>query len=513
MDSDKDDSIKWEGPTKLFSTTLAEPRDWDAWFYDVKDAAEGRTIWHLVNPDLPEAPKGQMPPGPEPTLPTEQPSLEQLSAYDEAVRVWNRRTKDWNKDKKALQSLKATIKVTVDRHYYTIFKDPKTPTIWHWLRTLRRQLQPTPKARRIIVENAYLRTCRPDRRTAPEAWIKQFYTAYHEADLLGSLAVQDDRSHTDFLNAVAVWDPQWSTTELYTIQKIKDFKDLPPIDELIGDYRYHRERVRGDQLLAKSAETNAAFRRKMERGGGSGAVFSAATVDTKDAAENKLAKRTPPTCVCGDKHWYSTCPYLNDDAIPVGWQPDQRVKTEVDEKLKDQSLKDAVAKALWNHRRWMERNNNLPTPSKHNHRRQRRLRSTGQKENNTTNDEEINHLSFIAATVHSAGFINDLKTSWILDSGADIHITNNRKTLSNVTNIQGVQGVQNERVVAGATTYPILARGTASISVQTPKGKATLTLSNVAYIPRFMTNVVSLSCLMQYGVHWNTEQGYLTRNG
>jgi hypothetical protein len=40
-----------------------------------------------------------------------------------------------------------------------------------------------------------------------------------------------------------------------------------------------------------------------------------------------------------------------------------------------------------------------------------------------------------------------------------------------------------------------------------------MTLSNVAFVPRFMTNIVSLSALIERGVHWNTQDGYLTRFG
>ena len=40
-----------------------------------------------------------------------------------------------------------------------------------------------------------------------------------------------------------------------------------------------------------------------------------------------------------------------------------------------------------------------------------------------------------------------------------------------------------------------------------------MTLVDVAYIPGFMSNLVSLSRLVTKGVHWNTQEGYLTREG
>ena len=49
--------------------------------------------------------------------------------------------------------------------------------------------------------------------------------------------------------------------------------------------------------------------------------------------------------------------------------------------------------------------------------------------------------------------------------------------------------------------------------VNTPQGRKTITLLDVAYIPGFMTNLVSLSRLVKRGVHWNTETGQLSRDG
>ena len=67
-------------------------------------------------------------------------------------------------------------------------------------------------------------------------------------------------------------------------------------------------------------------------------------------------------------------------------------------------------------------------------------------------------------------------------------------------------------VIADATRYTIEAVGTAQLRVSTHTGHAIMTLPNVAYIPRFMTNIVSLSLLMEKGVHWSTRDGCLTRN-
>ena len=102
-----------------------------------------------------------------------------------------------------------------------------------------------------------------------------------------------------------------------------------------------------------------------------------------------------------------------------------------------------------------------------------------------------------------------LKNRWILDSGSDIHVTNNLNCLQGATQPCGTR-----RVIAGATTYNVEAVGNVTLVVKAPQGhKATMTVTDVVYIHDFMSNIVSLTRLMTHQIHWNTEQSYLTRNG
>jgi hypothetical protein len=51
--------------------------------------------------------------------------------------------------------------------------------------------------------------------------------------------------------------------------------------------------------------------------------------------------------------------------------------------------------------------------------------------------------------------------------------------------------------VAGATIYRVKAANIAAIKVITLNGVKTIILLNIVYIPGFMTNIVSLSLLME----------------
>jgi hypothetical protein len=71
-----------------------------------------------------------------------------------------------------------------------------------------------------------------------------------------------------------------------------------------------------------------------------------------------------------------------------------------------------------------------------------------------------------------------------------------------------------DELFAGKTTYPIEAFGIVTVNAQTPNGQREIELTNVALVPRFMTNLISLPILNAKGVHWNSEKPqYLKRNG
>jgi hypothetical protein len=53
-----------------------------------------------------------------------------------------------------------------------------------------------------------------------------------------------------------------------------------------------------------------------------------------------------PKCVCGWRHWYYQCRYLDSSIAPAGWQEKPATRKIVQDKLKDPRIKSNVEKAL-----------------------------------------------------------------------------------------------------------------------------------------------------------------------
>ncbi|KAI0994003.1 hypothetical protein K3495_g14180, partial [Podosphaera aphanis] len=107
--------------------------------------------------------------------------------------------------------------------------------------------------------------------------------------------------------------------------------------------------------------------------------------------------------------------------------------------------------------------------------------------------------------------IYDLEKSWILDSGATVHVCNDISKFNDYRPIKDNE----EFLWAGDSQIQINGYGTIIIHLKSIKYTAgrPLTLKNVAFVPSLHTNVTSLRLLNAAGVHWDTELSILKFNG
>jgi GAG-pre-integrase domain len=102
-----------------------------------------------------------------------------------------------------------------------------------------------------------------------------------------------------------------------------------------------------------------------------------------------------------------------------------------------------------------------------------------------------------------------LHDSFILDSTSTIHVCNNRERIQSLR-----PATENDHLIAGASRIPIEGFGLVEITLKrTPTSTQRIKLAEVALVPSFHTNIVSLDRLMQWNVHWNTERQDLRHKG
>ena len=123
--------------------------------------------------------------------------------------------------------------------------------------------------------------------------------------------------------------------------------------------------------------------------------------------------------------------------------------------------------------------------------------SSEQKESTSESEESIiwperpyNSQSFIATSNNNINGTKEKEESWLLDSGATIHITNNKSQMFNI------KTVENHVTIGDGSK--IIGRIQGSILLQT-SNQIKFKLYNVLYIPGFNRNILSLARILEKG--------------
>jgi hypothetical protein len=200
-------------------------------------------------------------------------------------------------------------------------------------------------------------------------------------------------------------------------------------------------------------------------------------VKKADRTENKGKDKAKKQCVCGGMHLYRDCFYLNESRRPARWIPRPDTLRAIEEKLaKDEKLRSQNERARLS-----------VTPA------------VSYPASQTLQPSAP--ASFVTTTAETGfstadGVVYPLRDSFILDSGATIHVCNSRECVLNLRECQ-----PNEFIYAGSDKILMAGVGAVDNNVQCGHVSLTIRLENVAYIPSFHTNVVSLRRFTAKGVH------------
>ncbi|KAI9860281.1 MAG: hypothetical protein M1813_006170 [Trichoglossum hirsutum] len=129
--------------------------------------------------------------------------------------------------------------------------------------------------------------------------------------------------------------------------------------------------------------------------------------------------------------------------------------------------------------------------------------------NDATNSKDaILEANFIVSTSNSGLSDYKLYRSVILDSGATIHICNDRARFQTFR-----LAIEEEFLYAEATIVLIEGYSNVTFTAATPNSPMKVGLVDTAYVPAFYTTVASLNKFVNKGVHLDTENDCLQQKG
>ena len=480
---------------------LDKPSDWKPWLFTVKDAATAVKIWQYINPEpplvrqmdedgstvlvqqsLPEPPS-------EPTIPRPKDvkadatsmldlDSDQVQALSVLQGTYKAEEKAFQKYENACEKVNEFIMKTVAFHNHTFIQE--SGTIRQKLLDLKKRLAPTDQARKLDITSEYRKLQKSPRAQDTEKWLSRWETTYSDASAINLPEVQEDRSVQDFLNTIESLDASFVSTQRALIYK---GVSNPTLYDIVEEFR-NSWRLSAARRRLENHSAFPTFKTDSD-GAESNTTPTALGNSTNDANTTSNSgpsgigsrKRKRP-CVCGyPYHHYSKCWYINDTLRPATWKPKENTLKVIQDRLaKDSALANEIN----------EFKQGLQAQSKQN-------------DASTTNNQSGIIGVFTAAYSTVQGEYK-LKDHWIIDSGSDIHVCNSQHNFSKTAS-----ATETDQLILGKGAYQIECFGTINVPVDTPQGTREIQLTGVAYVPGFMTNLVSLSRLVAKGVHWNTE--------
>ena len=200
------------------------------------------------------------------------------------------------------------------------------------------------------------------------------------------------------------------------------------------------------------------------------------------------------TCICNGKHRYADCYYLIPIARPKDWIPNP---TEV------KRINDEMAKMPPRKKAQIRRAQDYAASNKGTNQAEAKPNSD---DNNDLSKEPLLAImmaglgAFVSRDIAYPKY--ELHSSVILDSGATLHIGNDKARFLGLTLAN-----RDEFLYAREDYILIVAYGIMELTVQThgyPEGRK-IKLTKAAYILTFYTSIVLLQLLNKYQVYWNNR--------
>ncbi|KAI6247174.1 hypothetical protein HI914_05020 [Erysiphe necator] len=470
------------------------------WLYTIEMAANCgvHNVWQYINPCHTNRERQVIPSSTEKPKPNDvsatATTVSQLSAIE--IDDFKLRLADWKEERAEINEIKLIIG-TIQNKVLGSISEKLLPqlkgksTVSEILLYLNKRFRPTDQARKQDVISKWSKVKEKPKDMAIIPWLDQWELIYADAIELCLPHVIEPQAQYDFLYAMQSFAGSWVELKLAKIEEqvisnepIYDFYDL------IESFR-HKQRL-NDTFSIKSDNIG---------GSNSSGVFTASE-DKKDTVHKGKDQDGQKTCLCGNKHQFENCFYLNfkNTTRPPSFVYKKEIFDKINGKLRPpymHKLRAFIGKKFGYDPK--------TTPSIA--LESSRDSSSGNVSSNVLVGEMGSFVNHYIPDETSSFSVNNSNTyhlyeHWVLDGGSDIHICN--KSMLKIFS-KTSESTSNHKVVAGSAEYQVEAWGTCKVEVYTPQGKGYILLKRTAYIPNFMTSLVSLSKLVAGGIHWSSR--------
>ncbi|PGH29457.1 hypothetical protein GX50_07792 [[Emmonsia] crescens] len=447
---------------------LSTPGDWRLWYKYILGEAMSNDVLDFIDLKKPQL-FSELEPPKRPKRP-ETPTLESRALYDVDMTDWKADKDDYNLLKAGMAKIRSTIWRTVDanelRHIRNENEDVK-----EILNALRIRLCPTTSDYQSDVRSRYYALCKAPKGRSIENWLSEWALIkddIRDAKIAGQFAIE-----TDFLNANLAIDSGYAQAWAMNIEGNGVTISFVKLVE------HFKKRYRDMGILKGDNPMNFA------------------TLNGRPQQQNISSTPSSPAtfqkCICGARHRYAQCYYLNPSKKPSGWEENREKRAQINQALKDPKLKGRVDRAI---SRESSANTDMIEGA-----------VLGGMVLKRPADSNISATELIPQSIdlqirkismNSSNSRSYLRNSWIFGTGAEQHICNNRTRFLSFT-------PANVEVYTGDSSTKIEGYGTVRTIMINEAGKQfNVNLTNAAYIPNFHTNIIAWKpCFHIGGIYYD----------
>jgi len=270
---------------------------------------------------------------------------------------------------------------------------------------------------------------------------------------------------------------------------IKQFRSMAPPSERITRGRAAHATLQGRKHTHDSELSDEGQQSKEKRQ----RVDSTPTIANSPTATATTILRQD--CVCGMKHKYSDCRYLNPTIAPDDWTPIVQIRSKIITSVKgSRRLRNKIEK------NFQRLNIDLPDfwPSE-NEKTQHTKQIQESTASNKSNTIKVRAAHATSRLAFSTAVNDGYDDCFRLDNCADTHVCNDLTRFTEYTPLY------DETIQFGDTGTQINGTGSVQIQVNTPSGPSMIKLENVAYVPGFHWNLINTHSLESQGLFFNTR--------
>ena len=446
------------------SVVLAKPADWWLWIRYIENLAESRNIWVYVDPTGTSQ---------EPTEPVE-PELANFQAttvgqliqngrmdeWKETCRIYESKLRRYERYRTELSAMRETIMTSIPAEEHLKFRGSQS--IRSILITLQESYKPDNLTRFHELNKDYEALCSPPKNKSIDRWFAEWKIFLTHADTCPDYYVNKMQALMQFFDAIEPILPMQVVVKKSTARNLSN--DQINLSGIIIEFEQEYAAFKAKSTKPKGS----IFGTFQGRSEGDGKSNSNNANNVNNGSRQKLKN----DCICGSKHRFDSCPYVNPAVRQAGWTPNAAIQAQF-----DQPHAPSLQTAL-NHAR---RRANQPVP-------QQNIPQQG------TQNAFTVHRTF---SVPKSDYV--LRDSWIADTGSDVHICNDLGRFEHLEDAP-----DGSEIRFGDRSTPILAFGRVTVHGTLPNGApAILNLMEVAYVPGMHTNLVSMQKAKNAGIYVN----------